>query len=449
MNVKRALERQLVWLASMKQSNGYGGMVAHYWKNCLNYAGQASDWRYEGLIHGYLELFEKTLQPEFMELAIESGDFVVASQCKNGAFSNSAFEDNPNYCSGNLVHEAAVDLGLLQLGLPKLGNWVEENKTWRFEEAAKKNFDWLEYNFLNDCDQFMQTRYKDFMANKHNSNFLVPNKTATMIEVLLDLDRKDLAIRNAEVILDYQMENSGIWQSDDKTKMITFYNARCVPALIKLHKITNDDRYLNSAINIGYFILQMENKNGGFNFGYVKQGNEWIKTTFPIFVAGGAEIIRALKMLSEYEPRFKPKKKNYEFILDNQLRSGGFKTSIGMALKNTEETKCGEESVMDILPVVGWNDKVLRLLASELKEGTTLDLDKQFEAGLLCSGYYAESKDEMIITVDGKRYSHNKQEPYSNYNVSKKLGYGIGKVVNESGLRNKYTAKIGKMLKVK
>ena len=46
------------WPETMRDPDGYGGPVIQVWQQCLHYAGAGLDWRYEGIITGYLQLHE-------------------------------------------------------------------------------------------------------------------------------------------------------------------------------------------------------------------------------------------------------------------------------------------------------------------------------------------------------------------------------------------------------
>ena len=48
------------WLETMRGPGGYGGPVAHWWQQSLMYTGPGLDWRYEGIIEGYLQLWART-----------------------------------------------------------------------------------------------------------------------------------------------------------------------------------------------------------------------------------------------------------------------------------------------------------------------------------------------------------------------------------------------------
>ena len=62
------------WLETMRGPDGYGGPVAHWWQNCLSYTGAGLDWRYEGLISGYLTLWARTGEPRWAARARRAGD---------------------------------------------------------------------------------------------------------------------------------------------------------------------------------------------------------------------------------------------------------------------------------------------------------------------------------------------------------------------------------------
>jgi hypothetical protein len=101
------------WLESMRQPGGYGGPVVHWWEDCLAYTGPGLDWRYEGIIHGYLNLWQATGEGLWLDKATRAGDDLVNGQLPSGNYRNSCFELNPN--TGGTPHEAAADLGLLCL----------------------------------------------------------------------------------------------------------------------------------------------------------------------------------------------------------------------------------------------------------------------------------------------------------------------------------------------
>jgi hypothetical protein len=61
-DIGRAVASLDAWFETMRGPDGYGGPVAHWWQDCLHFTGAGLDWRYEGIIAGYLNLFERTGQ---------------------------------------------------------------------------------------------------------------------------------------------------------------------------------------------------------------------------------------------------------------------------------------------------------------------------------------------------------------------------------------------------
>ena len=86
------------WFDSLRvewPTPGYGGPVVHWWNHCLGYQGTGLDWRYEGIIAGYLALWERTDQRVWLDKAVRAGKDLVNGQLPDGSFRNSRFELNP------------------------------------------------------------------------------------------------------------------------------------------------------------------------------------------------------------------------------------------------------------------------------------------------------------------------------------------------------------------
>ena len=331
--IEEAIGDNIAWLQTMKQKNGYAGPVVHYWYDCLNYIGPGLDWRYEGLITAYITLYEKTGNKFFLEFAIESGDHLVKQQFPNSSFRNSNFEANPSFRSGGTPHESAACIGLLRLA-KKL---KEENLNWEiYFSAAKKNMDLFHLRDL------WNEKTKTFFQYRHDRETHVPNKIATITEFLLLLyeftkDKKYIkyALWNADYIVSQQDIDrfyGGIYQSDKHRRIITYYTARCIPALIQVYELSDKEKYIDASIHAAEFIKTMENDEGGFYFGYMKNNDEFKLYKYPIWIAGSADIVRSLLQLKKYK-KFEINK-NINWILKNIDENGGIRTSYGINHKN-------------------------------------------------------------------------------------------------------------------
>ena len=61
------------WLDTMRQPGGYGGPISHWWESSLIYCGPMVDWRYEGILCGYVQLFRKFREPRWLQKAWSYG----------------------------------------------------------------------------------------------------------------------------------------------------------------------------------------------------------------------------------------------------------------------------------------------------------------------------------------------------------------------------------------
>ena len=169
-----AVRRMDAWLESMRGPDGYGGPVAHWWQNCLLFTGAGLDWRYEGIIEGYLALHQKTGEARWLDKARRAGDDLVRGQLPDGRFRNSSFELNPY--AGGTPHEAANDGALMELAevLRDRGEagWAA------YLDAAERNLRGFVLGVLWDGE-------RRWFRNTSGDATFVPNKAATIVEALL------------------------------------------------------------------------------------------------------------------------------------------------------------------------------------------------------------------------------------------------------------------------
>ncbi|QQR93148.1 MAG: hypothetical protein IPJ89_02835 [Candidatus Iainarchaeum archaeon] len=411
----QALASGLNWLKSMRRHDGYGGPVVHYWGNSLQYTGSRSDWSIEGLIATFIALDRKTKNSQWLERARWLGEKVIQSQQKNGAYLMSNFEGTPAFWKAAQPHECGVNNGLLMLAerLRELNDLAAE----KFIIAAEKNVS----NILLPCfwnekaGTFQQYPLGQFDAAP---NLFVPNKIATACESLIRLTELvgkkhylEYAQQASNAILDHQSQEKltqgGIFQANNRENIITFYTARCVRPLRLLGKMTKDPAYTRAARKAISFVASMQLSSGAFHFGIDSSG-EIIH--FPRFVAGNGEVLSALRTDESFDSIYS---RGLAWVLSHQHQNGGFPSFEGLRQKNSCDSFLQGESWMDALPVVGWNDKILRLLAEESK---ALDMvlppnvnewEKQCVDGTISENQYS-------ITVRGPRnYTFQKKARFS------------------------------------
>lgn len=363
--LNQVVSNLLDWFTTVEQPRGFGGPVVHYWNNSLSYIGPGTDWRYEGLITGLLTIEKKTNDTHYLEYARACGEYILQNQCEDGTFNDAAFEANPAMGYVSQIHESAVDIALLRLGM-RLEE-TQKGEGTPFIDAAKKNIDRvLIPRFWDDEKKTFRQFEKGLWDDA--PNLFVPNKIATACEALLLLSRAvgekkyaEYAIHAGETILSHQSTTKphagGIFQANNRDLLVTYYTARCIPPLLALHAQTKDKRFLNAATKAGQFIASQQIEDGSFAFGY----HHGKPTRYPIFGAGTGDILRALEAIGGFETTVT---KGMTFLLSLRQPTGGFASFVGLGLR--EHTPF-TASWKDHLSCAGWNDKTFRFLAGKIK----------------------------------------------------------------------------------
>lgn len=368
--VELALARLERWLETMRGPGGYGGPVAHWWRDCLLFSGAGLDWRYEGIIAGYLALFERSGERRWLEKARRAGEDLVQGQLASGCYRNSRFELNPGV--GGTPHEAAADIGLLLLA--RALRAAGEQGWERYLAAAERN---LRGHYLGRLWCEAEGRFRDDPTQPS----FVPNKSATLIEalcLLAELTRGEEYLERyvrptAEAILTHQVRAAGnrldgaIAQNTLGTtvveKYFPYYIARCVPGLLAAHRHLGEPRYLEAALRAATFVFRWREPDGGFPQVVYADGRV---NRFPRWVAGVGDVLRALEMVRPYglhcdlEP-------TRAWLLAGQLPGGSFRVARGFGAQVHQRQEEGPPDARDLLPVAGWNDKAFRYLAGQVE----------------------------------------------------------------------------------
>lgn len=404
--VDLAVARLDRWLESMRGPDGYGGPVVHWWRDCLGYCGAGLDWRYEGIIAGYVALFERTGQQTWLDKARRAGSDLLRGQCPDGRYRNSRFELNPG--TGGTPHEAAADVGLLLLARALRDHGHED---WQpYLRAAERN---LRDFYLRCLWSESEQRFRD---DARLSSF-VPNKSSTLIEALCliaDLTGADEWLQRyvrptADAILNHQVSEPGkpldgaIAQNTLGREMICkyfpYYNARCVPGLIQAHEHLGDTRYVEAALRAMRFVWRHQEPDGGFPQVIYANGKT---NRYPRWVAACGDVLRAADLVQRYGLGV-PTESTLDRILRAQLPTGAFAVASGFASQVSQAEPGIAPDARDLLPVVGWNDKIFRYLSSRATSiPSDVELAGSFEAPCSWQGckaiYYEDARQVRVLT---------------------------------------------------
>ena len=350
------------WLQTMRQPSGYAGPVVHWWDTCYQFAGPALDWRYEGILLGYADLAKKTPQDAFGgRVAAAAGD-LMRGQGLDGSYPKSRFESNP----GGLgtPHEAAATHGLIAAG-----TLLDQPDAAR--RTAMRSLDHI---IAALWDPGGAPGFRDGSPRGGR----VPNKSATIADALLSWERvfgPGNYLPYAEAALDDVLRRQvrrgrfrgavHQWAPNGGRgdgRFFPYYNARCVPPLVTGARMLADGRYRDAAEEILCFLDRCRNADGSWP--QILYANGAVGE-YPHWIAPMADILLAYEALQREIPAA-----SLERLLAGQLPSGGFCTAEGFSAAPAGGR--GIPDVRDITPVVGWNDKVLRLLARLLPPGARM-----------------------------------------------------------------------------
>lgn len=358
------------WLESMRQTGGYGGPVAHRWQDNLLYAGPGIDWSYEGIIIGYLNLFKKTGDRQWLDKAIRAGMDIVNGQNEDGTYLASSFEINP--LSGGTPHEAACDHALLCLAdvLKTLG----ESEWEKFVQTAEDNLTKYYFNKLWDGDAGY------FYNQTHDSSF-VPNKVATTVEALFLLEKfsGDLGLVDKYIkpsllkilacqVKDPESSYFGAIDQSDKNGQLSgryfpYYIARCVHALVDASVYFEDDQFTKAALAAMNFVMHSQRSDGSFP--QVVYANQH-ETLFPQWIAGVGDILTAANRLLPFGLNWPAMEKTEIWLHNGISPSGGIRTGHGFGI--LEGRRKALPDFRDILPVCHWVSNAFRYFTMCLPE---------------------------------------------------------------------------------
>lgn len=407
------------WLETLRGPGGYGGPVVHWWRQCLLYTGPGLDWRYEGIIAGYLSLWEHTGDHAWLEKACRAGDDLLDGQLESGHFAASAFEINP--ATAGTPGEAACDAGLLLLArtLRDAGDPAWEP----YAAAAERN---LRAFYL---DKLWDPEARTFQDSPVTPSF-VPNKAATACEALFLLAELQAdaawverhALPTLDRIAAYQVRDGGpldgaIAQNSIRGKRIEkyfpFYIARCVPALLRGYEWSGEERYAASALAALGFIARRAGPDGSLPAVVYPGGRA---NRYPSWVAGLGDVLRAADLawphgfdrdLSTTRQR----------LLDGQDASGGFQTATGFAAQAGGRLP-DLPDLRDLLHVAGWSAMAFRYLSTQTDRGLIPAQEMPtFEADCTFRGQrmrLRETAGELVVSAgDRVCYRWHKGEPWA------------------------------------
>ncbi len=354
-----ALGRLDAWLETLRGAGGYYGPVVGLRGVAMAWCGPGHDWRWEGLLDGWIALHRRTGDAAYiarMEAALRD---LRQAQLANGAFRNSFFESNP--LEGGMPYEPAMMAAVLRTGR----YLQEQGRPWPDGTAAM-------------IERFVERRLVKELWNKVLGTFnnwlqsefeiYSPPAVAAIVETLCDYaELTDTAQRwlpfvtgAADSLLKSQVRTGPLAgalpvSNREGASASPYLAARCLPALARLHRYTGEARFAAARDALTDFVRQALLPAGGVPS--MVYANRPARVA-PLFLGATAGTLTALDRTDSLDAALASV--HVRWLLERQTASGAFDTAVGFG---AGAPKPGRQDWRDAWPVCGWADKVYALLA--------------------------------------------------------------------------------------
>lgn len=346
-------------------TGGFGGPVAHWWRDSLLDCRPGYDWRHEGIVAGYLALHRRTSDERWLALARLAGDDLVRAQLADGHWPRSRFELNPG--TAGTPHESACAVALLTLAEHLTD--ANADVASAYLTAARRSIEAL-------IARFWRRDRRELWDDARSAGF-VPNKAATFIDALVRMARvtgdaawiDEYALPVGGAILAHQLHrqrdalDGAIAQNRLGGRVIEkyfpYYVARCIPPLLALGDATGQSRFVGAALAAGRFVASTIDPRDGslpqivYPTGRVNRDPRWIAATGDVLRALAACVERGLDC---------DRRQTEAWLLAGLNPDGSVRTAVGFAGQSGRAAGPIPE-FRDLLPVVGWVDKAFRYFA--------------------------------------------------------------------------------------
>lgn len=368
------------WLDRVRANRGdagYAGPVAHWWRDSLIDCRPGYDWRYEGTIAGYLDLYRATRDRQWLDRARRDGDDVLAALEPTGLLRSSRFELNPG--SGGTPHEAAAATGLLRLARDLAAS--DRAAAAAYCAGARRIID------LGQVGRLWDGAIGRFRDDPARPSF-VPNKAGTLIEALALLAEQTgesayvdrYLVPSAEAVVAHQVRRrqdrldgaiaQNSWGTQIVARYFPYYVARCIPGLLEASRVTGQARFAEAALAAGRFVVRTREPDGGFPQVIYEDG---LTTRFPRWAAATGDVLRALEQLQPFGLDV-DLAATRDWLARSVLAGGQVMTARGFAAQGENRAREPETELRDLLPVAGWADKAFRYFAAGVTPASAGDL---------------------------------------------------------------------------
>ena len=359
------------WIDTMRGLRGYSGPLADWWQHGFTVVGAALDWRYEGIIGGYLALWRRTGDGHWLAKAQWAGDDLLVGQNPAGYFAHGATSRAP---FGIVApHAAACAAALLEIALALRD---ARSTTWQPYAAA------AEVSIHGSILMDLWDAERGLFRQSPSTTTFIPHEAALICEMFFRQAElrhlagpvEEYALPTLRAIMRCQVRAVGDRLDGAIPFRVTFTRppgqylplcvARIVPALLQAYDWTGDERFFEAAWRGFAFVQRCRTDDGSFPAVLYPAGRT---NQYPHWIAATGDVLRASTALAAHGISTDVQATR-AWLLAGQDRTGGIVTARGFGARVQQRLKPLPD-VRDLLHVVGWCDKAFRALAGEASDG--------------------------------------------------------------------------------
>jgi hypothetical protein len=350
------------WLESLHGEGGYYGPVVGMRGAAMTWCGPAHDWRWEGLLDGWVARHRHTADPACLAPIDQAFRDLQAAQLADGSFLNSYFEHNP--MEGGMPHEPAVMAAVLRAGryLRERGReWPDGTASMLERFVEKRLLKALWNKTLRTFNTWPQSDFEIYS----------PPALASIVETLIEYAHltgmeerwTPYIAGTAESLLKSQFRDGPLAgalpvSSTDRTSASPYLAARCLPALMLLHHRSGDGRFADAGDRLADFVKRGFQAGGGIACLAFAGRPDRIA---PLYTGATAGALSALTRTGRMDEALW--KRQFSWLLALQSDTGGFDTAVGYG---TDLPRRTPPDWRDALPVCGWAAHIFALLANRV-----------------------------------------------------------------------------------
>jgi hypothetical protein len=376
------------WLDTMRGQRGYTGPPADWWQHGFTAMGAMLDWRYEGIIAGYLLLWRRTGNGHWLAKAQWAGDDLLAGQSPTGYFVHGAALRGAT--SRSEAHAAACAAALLELALALR---EARSSVWQpYAAAAELAIHGPILGTLWDATRHL-------FRESSRTMLFAPHRAASICDVLFcqaELKHvaatvEEYALPTLRAIVTQQIRQPGnpldgaipfrVAGDRRSNQFLPLCIARVVPSLLKGYDWTGDATLLEAAWRAFAFVQRCRNPDGSLPAVVYPRGRA---NQYPHWIAAAGEVLYAAMALRE-RGISTDVDATRAWLLAGQDCTGGIATARGYGARVQQQLKSLPD-VRDRLHVVGWCDKAFRGLAAEATDVLPRQLQQDSEVRCLFRG---------------------------------------------------------------